>query len=117
MSKHQLADSLTKKTLTLEGKIKLLDANKERKQNCRQLVEMFNIGKTASANIIKNEASIRKEYEEFNSFMTEAVILQKPVHWFADWFLYDNGLSLMTLTKYCTSGLKNIVQQISILTD
>ena len=26
---------------------------------------MFNIGKTAAANIIKNEASIRKEYEEF----------------------------------------------------
>ena len=26
---------------------------------------MFNIGKTAAASIIKNEASIRKEYEEF----------------------------------------------------
>ena len=65
MSKHQLAGSLTKKTLTLEGKIKLLDANKERKQSCRQLAEMFNIGKTAAANIIKNEASIRKEYEKF----------------------------------------------------
>ena len=52
------------KTLTLEGKIKLPDANKERKQSCRQLSEMFNIGKTAAANIIKNEASIRKEYEE-----------------------------------------------------
>ena len=24
--------------------------------------------------------------------MTEAVIIQKLVHWFADWFLYDNGL-------------------------
>ena len=66
MSKHQLAGSLTKKTLTLEGKIKLLDANKERKQSCRQLAEMFNIGKTAAAHIIRNEASIRKEYEEFN---------------------------------------------------
>ena len=65
MSKHQLAGFLTKKTLTLEGKIKLLDANKERKQSCRQLAEMFNIGKTAAANIIKNEVSIRKEYEEF----------------------------------------------------
>ena len=65
MSKHKLAGFLTKKTLTLEGKIKLLDANKERKQSCRQLAEMFNIGKTAAANIIKNEVSIRKEYEEF----------------------------------------------------
>ena len=51
--------------MTLEGKIKLLDVNKERKQSCRQLAEMFNIGKTAAGNIIKNEASIRKEYEEF----------------------------------------------------
>ena len=49
------------KTLTLEGNIKLLGANKEREQSCRQLGEMFNIGKTAAANIIKNEASIRKE--------------------------------------------------------
>ena len=65
MSKHQLASSLTKKSLKLEGKIKLLDANKERKQSCRQLAEIFNIGKTAAANIIKNEASIRKEYEGF----------------------------------------------------
>ena len=61
ISKHQLAGSLTKKTLTLEGKIKLLDTNKERKQSCRQLAEMFNIGITAAANIIKNEASICKE--------------------------------------------------------
>ena len=65
MSKHQLAGSLTKKTLRLEGKIKLLHANKERKQSCQQLAEMFNIGKTAAANIIKNEASVCKEYEEF----------------------------------------------------
>ena len=50
---------LVQKTLTLEGKIKRLDANKERKQSCRQLAEMFNIGKTTAANIIKNEASIR----------------------------------------------------------
>ena len=65
MSKHQLAASLIKKTLTLERKIKLHDANKERKQSCRQLAEKFNIGKTAPANIIKNETSIRKECEEF----------------------------------------------------
>ena len=66
MSKQQLAGSLTKKTSTLDGKIKLLDANKERKQSCWQLAEeQLNVGKTAAANIIKNEASIRKEYEEF----------------------------------------------------
>ena len=65
ISKHQLAGSLTKKALTLGGKIKLLDANKEGKQNCQQLAEMVSIGKTAAANIIKNETSIREECEEF----------------------------------------------------
>ena len=65
MSKHQLARFLSKKTLTLEGKIKLLDSNKKRKQSCRQLAEQFNIKKTAAAKIIKNEASIRKEYKLF----------------------------------------------------
>ena len=70
MSKHQLAGSLTKKTLSLEGKIKLPDANKERKQRCWQLVEMFKIGKMAAANIIKNEASIRKDCEEFKGDFT-----------------------------------------------
>ena len=64
MSKHQLAGSLTKKTLTLERKIKLIDVNKERKQICWQLAAMFNIGKSAATNIIKKEAPIRKEYEE-----------------------------------------------------
>ena len=51
--------------------MKLLDANKERKQSCQQLAEMFNIGKMAAANFIKNEASIRKEYEEFKGDFEE----------------------------------------------
>ena len=63
--KHGDVETPTRRFLTLEGKIKLLDVNKQRMQSCRQLAEMFNIGKTAAANIIKNEASIRKEYEEF----------------------------------------------------
>ena len=42
----------------------------------------------------------------FNPFMTEAVIISKPVHWFAmDWFLYDNGLRHERVkwfgSKYC----------------
>ena len=52
---------------------------------------MFNIGKTAAVNIIKNEASIRKEYEEFKGDLKR-----------------KRKVSLMTLTKYCTSGLKNV---------
>ena len=39
MPKHQLAGSLSKKALTFEEKIKLLDFNKETKQSCRQLAE------------------------------------------------------------------------------
>ena len=65
MSKHQLAGSLSKKTLTIEEKIKLLDASKKTRQSCRQLAGQFHIGKTPAANIIKNEPSIREEYERF----------------------------------------------------
>ena len=61
--KHGGVKTPARGSLTLEGKIKL-GANKERKQSCWQLAELFNISKTAAANI-KNEASIRKEYEEF----------------------------------------------------
>ena len=84
--------------MTLEGKIKLLDAHKESKQSCRQLAELFNIGKTAAANI-KNAAFIRKEYEEFKGNLKRKRKGQ-----------YND------INEYCTSGLKN-VQQISILTD
>ena len=65
MLKHQLASSLSKKTLTIEEKIKLLDANKKTRQSCRQLEDQFRIGKTAAAKIIKNEASICQEYERY----------------------------------------------------
>ena len=65
MSNHQLAGSLSKKTLTIEEKIKLLDANNQTRQSCRQLADQFCIGKTAAAKIIKNEASIGQEYEPF----------------------------------------------------
>ena len=65
MSKQQLAGSLSKKTLTIEEKVKLLDTNKKARQSCRQIADQFSIGKTAAAKIIKNEASIRQEYERF----------------------------------------------------
>ena len=65
MSKHQLAGSLSKKTLTIEEKIKHLDANKKTTQSCRQLADQFRSGKTPTANIIKIEPSIREEYERF----------------------------------------------------
>ena len=65
MLKHELASSISKKTLTIEEKIKPLDADKKTRQSCRQLAEQFRIGKTAAAKIIKNKASIRQEYERF----------------------------------------------------
>ena len=58
----QIAGSLSKKTLTIEEKIKLLDANKKARQSYRQLTDQFRIGKTTAAKIIKNEASITQEY-------------------------------------------------------
>ena len=54
MLKHQLAGSLSKKTLTIEEKIKLLDANKKTRQSCRQLADQFRIGKITAAKIIMN---------------------------------------------------------------
>ena len=66
MLKLQLAGSLSKKTLTIKEKIKLLDASKKTRQSCRLPADQFCIGKTAAAKIIKNEASIRQEYERFN---------------------------------------------------
>ena len=65
MSKHQLASSLSKITLTIEEKIKLLAANKKTRQSCRQLADQFCIEKTATAKTIKNQASISQEYERF----------------------------------------------------
>ena len=65
MWKHQLAGSLSKKTLTIEEKIKILDGNKKIRQSCRQLADPFRIGRNAAAKIIKNEASIWQEYERF----------------------------------------------------
>ena len=67
MSKHQLAGALEKKTLTLEGIIKFLDyAEANQKLGCRKLAEVFNIEKTASANILKNKKKIREQYEQIH---------------------------------------------------
>ena len=65
MMNHQPAGFLIKKTFTIEEKIKFLDATKMTWQSCRQLADQFRIGKTADANVIKNEASICQEYDRF----------------------------------------------------
>ena len=33
--------------------------------SCREIAEQFKIGKTQAANTVKNEASLRAEYENF----------------------------------------------------
>ena len=66
LSKHQLADKLNKKTLSLDEKAKFLDFAKGNPNfGCRRLAKIFKIGKNASANILKEEKSIRSQQELF----------------------------------------------------
>ena len=59
LSKHQLAGKLSKKTLSLDEKVKFLDfARGNPNFGCRKLAEVIKIGKTAAANILKEEKSI-----------------------------------------------------------
>ena len=66
LSKHQLAGKLSKKTLSLDEKVTFLDfAEGNHNFGCRNLEEIFKIGKTAAANILKEEKSIRSQHELF----------------------------------------------------
>ena len=66
LSKHQLAGKLSKKTLSLDEKVNFLDfAEANPNFGWRKLAEMFKIGKTAAANILKEEKSIRSQHELF----------------------------------------------------
>ena len=66
LSKQQLAGKLAKKTLTLNEKIMFLDfVKKNPKLGCRKLADIYKIGKTAAANILKNEKKIREQHEIF----------------------------------------------------
>ena len=56
---------LNKRCLTLNKKIKILNVVKKRIISCREIAEQFKIGKTQAANVVKNEASLRAEYENF----------------------------------------------------
>ena len=64
LSKQQLAGKLAKKTLTSDEKIKFLDFTKKNPTlGCRKLADIYKIGKTATANILKNEKKIREQHE------------------------------------------------------
>ena len=65
--KYQLAGSLEKKTLTLQEKIKFLDyAEANEKLGCRNIADVFKIGKTAANNILKNKQMLRELYKHFH---------------------------------------------------
>ena len=65
--KQQLAGKLAKKkTLTLDEKIKFLDfAKKNPKLGRRKLADIYKIGKTAAATILKDEKKLREQHEMF----------------------------------------------------
>ena len=66
LSEQQLSGKLIKKTLLLDEKVKFLDFAKGNPNfGCRKLAEIFKIGKTAAANILKEEKSIRSQHELF----------------------------------------------------
>ena len=67
LSKQQLASKLARKTLSLNEKVKFLDFAKENPTlGCKKLAEIFKIGKTVTANIIKKEKNIHSQHELFN---------------------------------------------------
>ena len=63
---HPLAGKLSKKALWLNEKVEFLDFAKSNPNfGCRKPAEIFKIGKTAAVNILKEEKSIRSQYELF----------------------------------------------------
>lgn len=64
-TKKSEAGKLSKRCLTLDEKIKILDANRKNKMSCRDISKEYNIGKTSAANVLKDEQKLRVEYENF----------------------------------------------------
>ena len=64
-SKKREAGKLNKRCLTLDEKFKILDVVKKMKMSCREIAEQVQIGKTQAANVAKNLASLKAEYENF----------------------------------------------------
>ena len=42
-----------------------MDVVKKRTMNCREIAEQIKIGRTQAANVIRNKARLRAEYENF----------------------------------------------------
>ena len=65
--KKREACKLNKRCLTLDEKIKVLDQVKKTELSCKAIAEEFKIGKTQAGYVVKNEAKLRKEFENFQS--------------------------------------------------
>ena len=65
-SKKKLSARLQRKTLSLREKTKLLDYEKSNPTiACTNIAKIYNIRKTSTATIIKNEEKLRKDYASF----------------------------------------------------
>ena len=101
MSKHDLVGAFEKQTLTLEEKIKLLDyAEANQKLGGRNIAEVFNIGKTAAANILKNKKEICEQYKNAHDKNKKTVAL---------------GNTSLSVT-FCMIGTKNVAPLVCIQT-
>ena len=106
--KQQLTGKLAKKTLTLDEKIKFLDfAKKNQKLECRKLADIFKIGKTAVANILKNEKKISKKRNHHDKYHKINEIL-------FDWYrrcgvsnIYPKGVMLKEKAMAIKEQLQN----------
>ena len=98
LSKKVLSGRLQKKTLLLGEKVQLLDyRGKKTKTVCCDIAEIFKIGKTSAATIIKMKRSLAKSMPVFK--VTESKIVRGN---------FTNS------TKQCICGTQNVVQPICI---
>ena len=66
LSKQKLVAGMKRTRLSLNDKIKILNyASENPKKGCREIVNQFQIGKTAAATILRDGKKLRKEYEFF----------------------------------------------------
>ena len=65
-SKKRAAGKLSKRCLSLDQEIKILDDVRKRKRmSCREIIEELKIGKTQAANVVASVARLRAENENF----------------------------------------------------
>ena len=92
-AKMEKLESWIKRCLILDEKNKILDVVKKRKMSCRE-IEQFKIGKSQIANVFKNDAHLRAEYEKFQRKGFND-LKERTIRNTKQW------------TKFCTIGLIN----------